>query len=112
MRKDTPLGTGSWEKSAFSSDPKRCVAKPKLHDCLWKTHTRSSLMMSLFVSEEKGGVSLGRDGGSGIFSCTHSLIFYIDMHNHTHVHTHTLKYINKNAVFSGQAICDITIVQD
>lgn len=34
MRKLTPLGTVSKEKSAFNSLPNRCVAKPKLHVCL------------------------------------------------------------------------------
>lgn len=49
----TPLGTVSVENKAFSSDPKRWVANPKLQLCLWNTATRSSGTMSRFVSVNK-----------------------------------------------------------
>ena len=49
----TPRGTVSEENRALSSLPNRCVAKPKLHVCLWNTDTRSSGTTSLLVSENK-----------------------------------------------------------
>ena len=51
--KVTPLGTVSSEYRALISVPNKWVAKPKLHECLWKIETKSSGITSRLVSKQK-----------------------------------------------------------